>query len=114
MGLLIAILHIAIGFLSVAQMSEPKRISMTTLAPAKKVSDKTQRLDSVKTQRFTLTLRDSTEESCPEFNFADLLTSVQELDDMFGQRWRSGQMVPGGLETVLIGDPGDGVGLAFF
>jgi len=96
--LLIAILHIAIGFLSVAQMSEPKRISMTTLAPAKKVSDKTQRLDSVKTQRFTLTLRDSTEESCPEFNFADLLTSVTKKKEAGGH-------VNGSAAPALLLDP---------
>lgn len=50
---------------------------MTTLAPAAK-KDKS-RPDCVKTQRFTLTLCDSTEESFPEFNFAELLTSVTSV-----------------------------------
>ena len=31
----------------------------------------------------------------------------QELDDMLGHGWRSGQMVSSGLESVLIGDPVD-------
>jgi len=33
---------------------------------------------------------------------------------MGGHGWGSGQMVSGGLETVLIGDPGDGVSHAVF
>jgi hypothetical protein len=65
-----------------------KRIALTTLsAPAKKENkekDKQHesskaasgRQPELKTHRFVLTLPDSTEESCPEFNFADLLSSV--------------------------------------
>ena len=39
---------------------------------------------------------------------------VEELDDVLGHGWGSGQVVTGGLETVLIGNPGDGVGHAVF
>ena len=74
-------------------MSEPKRIALTTLVsgsategagstsasklPTKK--DKKNGGDGgavAKTQRFTLTLPDSTEKSCPEFNFADLTAAL--------------------------------------
>lgn len=74
-------------------MSEPKRIALTTLVsgsaaegagsssasklPTKK--DKKNGGDGVavaKTQRFSLTLPDSTEKSCPEFNFADLTAAL--------------------------------------
>lgn len=65
------------------QMSEPKRIALIPLAaaeaaqaplPAKK--DKKSPTKIVKTHRFTLTLPDSTEKSCPEFNFADLISAL--------------------------------------
>merc|ERR1712071_199690 len=51
--------------------------------------------------------------------FVDLkLTSgsqvSEHLDGVLGHGWGSGQMVSGGLETILIGDPGDGVGHASF
>ncbi len=64
-------------------MSEPKRIALIPLAaaeaaqaplPAKK--DKKSTTTIVKTHRFTLTLPDSTEKSCPEFNFADLISAL--------------------------------------
>merc|ERR1712071_506405 len=63
--------------------------------------------------RFTCDRRRSGKE------FVDLkLTSgsqvSEHLDDVLGLGWGSGQMVSGGLETVLIGDPGDGVGHASF
>ena len=67
-------------------MSEAKRIALTPVAvaaaaaaaavasaPAKKDKPKP---EPVKTQRFVLTLAASTEQSCPEFNFADLIHSV--------------------------------------
>ena len=38
----------------------------------------------------------------------------QHLDDVLGHGWGNGQVVTGGLETVLIGNPGDGVGHSFF
>ena len=34
----------------------------------------------------------------------------EHLDDVLGHGWGSGQVVTGGLESVLIGHPGDGVG----
>merc|ERR1712179_746545 len=34
----------------------------------------------------------------------------EHLDDVLGHGWGRGQMVTGGLESVLIGHPGDGVG----
>lgn len=37
----------------------------------------------------------------------------QKLDDVFGHRWRSGQVITGGLESVLVGDPVDGEDVAF-
>ena len=63
-------------------MSEPKRIALIPLAaaevaqaslPAKKDKKST---TNVKTHRFTLALPDSTEKSCPEFNFADLIAAL--------------------------------------
>ena len=39
---------------------------------------------------------------------------VEELDNVLGHGWGSGQVVTFGLETVLIGNPGDGVGHAVF
>lgn len=64
-------------------MSEPKRIALIPLAadavqaplPATK-KDKKSATVIVKTHRFSLTLPDSTEKSCPEFNFADLISSL--------------------------------------
>merc|ERR1712035_175178 len=38
----------------------------------------------------------------------------EELDNVLGHGWGSGQVVTFGLETVLIGNPGDGVGHAVF
>ena len=38
----------------------------------------------------------------------------EDLDNVLGHGWGSGQVVTGGLETVLIGNPGDGVGHSFF
>merc|ERR550534_1612296 len=34
----------------------------------------------------------------------------EHLDDVLGHGWGSGQVVTGGLKSVLIGHPGDGVG----
>ena len=34
---------------------------------------------------------------------------IEKFDDVGGQRWWSGQMSSGGLESVLIGHPVDGV-----
>ncbi|KZS20743.1 putative Yemanuclein alpha [Daphnia magna] len=66
-------------------MSEPKRIALIPLAasaadavqplPTTK-KDKKSSAVIVKTHRFSLTLPDSTEKSCPEFNFADLISSL--------------------------------------
>jgi hypothetical protein len=67
-------------------MSEPKRIALIPLAasaadavqaplPTTK-KDKKSATVIVKTHRFSLTLPDSTEKSCPEFNFADLISSL--------------------------------------
>ncbi|KAI9557039.1 hypothetical protein GHT06_016836 [Daphnia sinensis] len=66
-------------------MSEPKRIALIPLAasaadavqplPTTK-KDKKSTAVIVKTHRFSLTLPDSTEKSCPEFNFADLISSL--------------------------------------
>jgi hypothetical protein len=64
-------------------MSEPKRIALIPLAadavqaplPATK-KDKKSATVIVKTHRFSLTLPDSTEKSCPEFNFAVLISSL--------------------------------------
>ena len=39
---------------------------------------------------------------------------LEDLDDMGGHGWGSGQVVTLGLETVLIGNPRDGVGHAVF
>ena len=40
--------------------------------------------------------------------FASGLEVGEHLDDVFGHRWWSGEMVTGRLETVLISDPIDG------
>lgn len=72
---------------SVCEMSEPKRVALiplsageqTTAAAASlltKNKDKKNSTESVKTQRFSLNLPDSTEKSCPEFHFADLIASI--------------------------------------
>ena len=73
------------------QMSEPKRIALTTLVaaeassaaaaaattiPNNKKDKKSAGQETAKTQRFSLTLPDSTEKSCPEFNFADLIAAL--------------------------------------
>merc|ERR550534_1466325 len=46
--------------------------------------------------------------------FASGSQVVEHLDDVLGQRGRRGQMISLGLESVLIGHPGDGVSLALF
>merc|ERR550534_3061884 len=46
--------------------------------------------------------------------FASGSQVVEHLDDVLGQRGRSGQMISLGLESALIGHPGDGVSLAIF
>merc|ERR550534_3442319 len=46
--------------------------------------------------------------------FASGSQVVEHLDDVLGQRGRSGQMISLGLESVLICHPGDGVSLAIF
>ena len=46
--------------------------------------------------------------------FSSGLQVSEELDHMGGEGWGSGQVVTLGLETVLIGNPGDGVGHSFF
>lgn len=62
-------------------MAEPKRIALVPLGggePLTQLPGKKDKKNSKlpKTQRFTLTLDDSTDKSCPEFNFANLLSST--------------------------------------
>ena len=80
--------------------SEPKRVALISLSagdgsttassaaasaslPTKNKDKKSNSAESVKTQRFSLTLPDSTEKSCPEFNFADLLASITVIVNPF-------------------------------
>ena len=52
--------------------------------------------------------------SAANLQFASGSQVVEHLDDVLGQRGRSGQMISLGLESILIGHPGDGVSLAIF
>lgn len=61
-------------------MSEPKRIALIPIGGGESLTQLPVKKDKKnsklpKTQRFTLALDDSTEKSCPEFNFANLLAS---------------------------------------
>lgn len=52
-------------------MTEPKKVAFSTLGPIKKEKKKEKK---VKTVRITLTLPESNEKSCPEFNYRELVS----------------------------------------
>lgn len=56
-------------------MSEQKRATLSTITTQKTSVKKFK--DTTKTVRFTLTLPESNEKACPEYNYRDLLNSVE-------------------------------------
>ncbi len=70
------------------EMAEPRRLEFTTIAPTQKPKKEVPCAPA--SQRFTLTLTDSTETTCPEFSYTELVknavvsppnyTKISELD----------------------------------
>lgn len=56
-------------------MSEPKRATLSTISTQKSDVKKTK--ETSKSIRFSLTLPESNEKSCPEYNYRDLLNSAE-------------------------------------
>lgn len=52
-------------------MTEPKKVAFSTLGPIKKEKKKEKKM---KTVRIILTLPESNEKSCPEFNYRELVS----------------------------------------
>jgi len=59
---------------------------------------------AVKTQRFDLKLHDSTEESCPEFNFADLLSCIVTSQKKDAGTPHQNGSTPAGLDPFASDD----------
>ncbi|CAL4063671.1 unnamed protein product, partial [Meganyctiphanes norvegica] len=62
-------------------MSELKRVPLTTVVPTKKEK---KRENKVKCLRITLTLPESNEKSCPEFNYRELV--ARSLTERFKKK----------------------------
>ncbi|KAK3872090.1 hypothetical protein Pcinc_022811 [Petrolisthes cinctipes] len=62
-------------------MSETKKVAFSTLGPIKKEK---KRVKEVKSLRIVLTLSESNEKSCPEFNYRELVT--QKLHERLGKK----------------------------
>ncbi|XP_042223460.1 ubinuclein-1-like isoform X3 [Homarus americanus] len=77
-------------------MTEPKKVAFSTLGPIKKEK---KREKKVKSLRIMLTLAESNEKSCPEFNYRELVS--QKLHERLGKK-RLGDVING---PAL--DPGD-------
>ena len=54
-------------------MAEPRRIELTTVEPI--APEKEEKKEQI-TFRFSLTLTDSTERTCPEFSYTELLKNA--------------------------------------
>ncbi|XP_066981872.1 ubinuclein-1 isoform X1 [Macrobrachium rosenbergii] len=70
-------------------MTEPKKVALTTLGPAKKEKKRDRRLKSV---RLNLTLAESNEKFCPEFNYRELVSL--KLHERLGKK-RLGDVING-------------------
>ncbi|XP_068251090.1 ubinuclein-1 isoform X12 [Palaemon carinicauda] len=70
-------------------MTEPKKVALTTLGPVKKEKKRDRRLKSV---RLNLTLAESNEKFCPEFNYRELVSL--KLHERLGKK-RLGDVING-------------------